>query len=146
MEAYELLRGGAPFVADTSAWWRAISLPGDLGSLLQDAVRDDRLWITPIVRMEILYSARSSSEYAELELELDALRILRNDRAVADAAMNALSELAERSDGYHRVPLTDALIAAAAAEHGGLAVLHRDAHFDRLAETLAFQSVELPGT
>jgi predicted nucleic acid-binding protein len=59
--------------------------------------------------------------------------------------MNALSELAERSDGYHRVPLTDALIAAAAAEHGGLAVLHRDAHFDRLAETLAFQSIELPG-
>jgi predicted nucleic acid-binding protein len=41
--------------------------------------------------------------------------------------------------------LTDALIAAAAAEHGGLAVLHRDAHFDRLAETLAFDSVTLPG-
>jgi len=43
------------------------------------------------------------------------------------------------------VPLTDALIAVAAAEHGGLAVLHRDAHFDRLAEILAFQSVTLPG-
>jgi predicted nucleic acid-binding protein len=145
VEPHELLRGDVPFVADTSAWWRAIALPGDLGSLLQSAVRDDRLWITPIVRMEILYSARTSSEHAALELELDALRILRNDRGVADAAMNALSELAERSDGYHRVPLTDALIAAAAAEHGGLAVLHRDAHFDRLAETLAFQSVELPG-
>ncbi len=145
MQADELLRGDAPFVADTSAWWRASTLPGDLSALLQNAVREDRLLITPIVRIEILYSARTSSEYLELELELDALRILRSDRAVADAAMSALGELAGRSDGYHRVPLTDALIAAAASEHGGLAVLHRDAHFDRLAETLAFESVALPG-
>jgi predicted nucleic acid-binding protein len=71
---------------------------------------------------------------------------LRNDRAVADAATGAIGELAKHSDGYHRVPITDALIAAAAAEHGGLAVLHRDAHFDRLAEVLAFESIELPGT
>jgi predicted nucleic acid-binding protein len=145
VNADELLRGDAPFVADTSAWWRAARLPGSLGSLLQDAVRDDRFWITPIVRMEILYSARTSAEFVALELELDALRILRNDRAVADAAMGALAELAERGDGYHRVPLTNALIAAAAAEHGGLAVLHRDAHFGRLAEVLAFESVALPG-
>ncbi len=95
--------------------------------------------------MEILYSARSSAEYVALEMELDALRILRNDRAVADAAMGAIAELAERGDGYHRLPLTDALVAAAAAEHGGLAVLHRDAHFGRLEEVLAFQSVSLPG-
>ena len=70
---------------------------------------------------------------------------LRNDRAVADAAMGALRELASRRDGYHRVPVTDALIAAAAADHGALVVLHRDAHFDRLAEVLAFKSVVLPG-
>jgi predicted nucleic acid-binding protein len=95
--------------------------------------------------MEILYSARTSSEYAELEHELDALRILHNDRAVADAATSAIRELAARTDGYHRVPPTDALIAAAAAEHGGLAVLHRDVHFDRLAEVLSLQSVPLPG-
>lgn len=144
MDAGEL-RGDEPFVADTSAWWRAATLPDDLGSLLGQAVLDDRFWITPIVRMEILYSARTSSEFVALESELDALRILRNDRAVADAAASALGELAERSDGYHRVPPTDALIAAAAAEHGGLAVLHRDTHFDRLAEVLAFQSIQLPG-
>ncbi len=144
MDAGELLRGDAPFVADTSAWWRAASLPSDLGARLERAILDDRFWITPIVRMEILYSARTSAEYTALERELDALRILRNDRAVADAAMSAYRELAERRSGYHRVPLTDALIAAAAAEHGGLAVLHRDAHFDRLAEVLAFQSVALP--
>jgi predicted nucleic acid-binding protein len=114
--------------------------------LIKAAVADERLWTTPIVRMEILYSARSTSEYIALETELDALRILRNDRAVADAAMSAIGELAEHSDGYHRVPLTDALIATAAAEHGGIAVLHRDTHFNKLAEVLAFENVELPGS
>ena len=146
MDAVELLLGDAPFIADTSAWWRFSSLPAELAGLIKAAVADERLWTTPIVRMEILYSARSTSEYIELETELDALRILRNDRAVTDAAMSAIGELAERSDGYHRVPLTNVLIAAAAAEHGGVAVLHRDTHFDKLAEVLTFENVELPGT
>jgi predicted nucleic acid-binding protein len=146
VDATELLRSDQPFIADTSAWWRIATLPEDLGALVQEAIHDDRMWITPIVRMEILYSARGTSEYLALEAELDALRILRNDRAVADAAMSAFGELAEHSDGYHRVPVTDALIAAAAAEHGGLAVLHRDAHFDKLAEVLVFQCIQLPGT
>lgn len=39
--------------------------------------------------MEILDSARTSAEHAALEAELDALRIVRNDRAVTDAAMRA---------------------------------------------------------
>jgi predicted nucleic acid-binding protein len=141
VDAAELLRGDAPFIVDTSAWWRFSSLPS---TLVDKAIVDDRLWITPIVRMEILYSARSTTEYTAVETELDGFRILRNDRAVTDAAMSALGELAQRSDGYHRVPLTDALIAAAAAEHGGIAVLHRDTHFDKLAEVLAFENVELP--
>jgi predicted nucleic acid-binding protein len=143
VDALQLLSGDANFVADTSAWWRAVTPPEQLAELMHAAILADRMLITPIVRMEILYSARTSSEYAALEAELDALRALRNDRAVADAATGAMRELAARSDGYHRVPPTDALIAAAAAEHGGLAVLHRDAHFDRLAEVLVFESVEL---
>ncbi len=145
MDVLELLRGEAPFVADISAWWRFSSLPGELTGLIQAAVVAERMWITPIVRMEVLYSARSSSEYIAFETDLDALRILRNDRAVTNAAMGAIGELAQRSDGYHRVPFTDALIAAAAAEHGAVAVLHHDAHFDKLAEILTFQGIQLPG-
>lgn len=146
MDAVELLQGDAPFVADTSAWWRFSSLSAALAGLVKQAMDEDRLWITPIVRMEILYSARSTSEYTAVEAALDGFRILRNDRAVVDAAMSAIGELAEHGDGYHRVPLTDALIAAAAAEHGGVAVLHRDTHFDKLAEALVFENVELPGS
>lgn len=82
MDAGQLLRGDVPFVADTSAWWRAARLPSGLGALVEQALLDDRFWITPIVRMEILYSPRTSSEFAALERELDALRIPRNDRTV----------------------------------------------------------------
>ncbi|MGA9874385.1 MAG: PIN domain-containing protein [Solirubrobacteraceae bacterium] len=146
MDVLELLSGEVPFVADTSAWWRFSSLPDELAGLIQAAVAAERMWITPIVRMEILYSARSSTEYIAFETDLDALRILRNDRAVTNAAMSAIGELAERSDGYHRVPFTDALIAAAAAEHGGVALLHRDTHFEKLAEVLTFQGVQLPAS
>jgi predicted nucleic acid-binding protein len=103
VDAAELLRGDVPFIVDTSAWWRFSSLPSEL---VEEAIVDDRLWITPIVRMEILYSARNSTEYIAFETELDGFRILRNDRAVTDAAMSAIGELAQHSDGYHRVPLT----------------------------------------
>jgi predicted nucleic acid-binding protein len=144
VDAAELLRADRLFVADTSAWWRVPALPVPLRALVQDAIREDRMVMTPVARMEILYSARTSAEYAALDTQLSTLRMLRNDRAAADAAMAALEELAGRNDGYHRVPVTDALIAAAAADQGGLAVLHRDAHFDRLAEVLAFESVALP--
>ncbi len=30
------------------------------------------------------------------------------------------------------------------AQHGGIALLHRDTHFDKLAEVLTFENVELP--
>jgi predicted nucleic acid-binding protein len=121
VEAVELLEGDEPFIADTSAWWRFSSLPAEVAGLVKQAIGDDRLWITPIVRMEILYSTRSTSEYAAVETELDGFRILRNDR-------------------------TDALIAAAAAEHGAIALLHRDTHFDKLTEVLTFENVELPAS
>jgi predicted nucleic acid-binding protein len=60
VDAVELLEGDAPFIADTSAWWRFSSLPPVLAGLVKQAIGDDRLWITPIVRMEILYSTRST--------------------------------------------------------------------------------------
>lgn len=67
MDARELLRTDASFIADTSAWWRIPALPHEFAELLERAILADRLLITPIVRMEILYSARSSTEYLALE-------------------------------------------------------------------------------
>jgi len=52
VDALELLRADDAFVADTSAWWRALALPEILGQLVQDAIRGDGMVMMPNVRME----------------------------------------------------------------------------------------------
>ena len=94
MDATELLSGDRLFVADTSAWWRVPALPRPLRTLVQDAIPDDRMVIDAGGSYGDLYSARTSAEYAALDTQLSTLRMLRNDRAAADAAMAALEELA----------------------------------------------------
>jgi hypothetical protein len=42
VDAFELLRSDDTFVADTSAWWRVLTLPENLGQLLQDATQSAR--------------------------------------------------------------------------------------------------------
>ncbi len=79
MDAAELLNGGASFVIDTSAWWRVEVLPPELLRPLRRATMEDRMLITPVVRMQILYSARTSAEYLAYDAELSGLRMLRND-------------------------------------------------------------------
>jgi hypothetical protein len=53
VDAAELLSGDGLFVADTSAWWRMPALPPPLRALVQQAIRDDRMLLTPVTRMEI---------------------------------------------------------------------------------------------
>jgi hypothetical protein len=52
VDAGELLRSDASFVADTSAWWRVASLPTELRALVSNAILEERFWITPIVRSQ----------------------------------------------------------------------------------------------
>lgn len=77
VNAGELLRGDAPFVADTSAWWRVASLTNELGALVSSAVLEERFWITPIVR---------SSQAPELRVPLTRSPTARAFRGLPDAA------------------------------------------------------------
>lgn len=106
------------------------------------AVRDGRLYRSPILELEVLYSARNAREHAELREELEALRPLELSTAIMDAALDAQAELAQHAAGFHRLPHQDYVVAAIAAAHG-VGVLHYDADFDRLTEysSLAFDSV-----
>lgn len=129
---------GGPWVVDTSAWARAAhpairdrwKAAADAGELIGHAV----------VTLELLFDAR---DHPEVERVADALASLRQaplTRAVADAAIGAVRELAAAGTaGSHRVRVPDALVAAAAADRG-YGVLHYDAHFDRLAGPLGFAS------
>jgi predicted nucleic acid-binding protein len=122
---------GKLLLADKSALERATPEALELGEICLCAV----------VRLEMLYSARSASEYERIEDDLAVFRELRTDAETIATAVSAHRELGQR--GRHRVPIPDLLIAACAAQHQA-AVLHFDRHYDVLADVLPFESVRLP--
>ena len=118
-------------LADKSALERATSETLELGEVCTCAV----------VRLEMLYSARSTSEYQQIEEDLAAFRDLRMDAETLAIAITAHRELGQR--GRHRLPIPDLLIAACAQQHQA-AVLHLDRHYDVLAEVLSFEPICMP--
>lgn len=121
----------ALILLDKSAWVRGGPGLLDYGELCMCA----------ITRMEILYSARSSADFATLQHDLGAYRDLRIDHATLTGAESAQRELADR--GAHRASLPDLLIGACAQQHGA-DVLHTDRHYDALAAIFGFRSIRLP--
>jgi predicted nucleic acid-binding protein len=102
---------------------------------------DAELCLCPVIRMELLYSARSALEYARMRERLDRdFRSLRMDAETFEIADSAQRELAER--GQHRIPIPDLLIGACAHQHAA-GVLHVDRHYDVLAHVLTIDSVRL---
>ena len=99
---------------------------------------DDELCVCAMTRLELLYSARTADDYAQLEQDLAEFRDLRMDAETFAIALTAQRELAAR--GRHRVSLPDLLIAACAQQHAA-GELHVDRHFDTLTDVLAFDAV-----
>lgn len=129
---------GRSYVADNSAWSNAAN------PAVKDewtaALRNRQIATCPIVKLELLYSARDGSDFDSLDAMLGSLRDLPITRSVTNAALAALRRLAHVQPLRHRsVKLPDLLIAAA-AQDGAIGVLHYDAHFDLLAEVLEFES------
>jgi len=101
---------------------------------------DAELCLCAITRLEVLFSARSRSDYGALEELLDAFRHLRMDVETFAVAVAAQRELAAL--GQHRIPIPDLLIAACAQQHAA-DVLHVGRHFDTLAPVLGFRALRL---
>lgn len=98
---------------------------------------DDELCLCSVIRLELLYSARSPDDYESKEADLAGYRDLRVNAETHAIALTAQRELAQR--GEHRVPVPDLLIAACAQQHGA-DVLHVDRHYDALTQVLSFRS------
>jgi predicted nucleic acid-binding protein len=130
--------GGRVLIADTSAWARASDPLVRLEWAA--ALRAGQIATCSIVTLELLYSARNAQELAILESEQALLRDVPVTVSAQRAAIGSLRELAAHGAGQHRVPIADALIAAA-AQDAGVDVLHYDRHYDRLAQVLGFASV-----
>lgn len=137
--------GELPLVVDTSAWARAHHQP--VRKRWRQALLEDRLRISPAVRLEILLTARNGAAFDDLAEELSALVGAPLTPTVMRSAQSAMRALAHRSAGAQRLPVVDYLLAAAAQEISA-AVLHYDRDFDTLSNVLAFESVWLatPGS
>ena len=84
-----------------------------------------------VVDLDVLYSTRNHEEHERARSRrARAYRQVELTEAVFRRAIQVQGLLARR--GQHRMPIPD-LIIAAAAEAAGIAVMHYDSDFDRIA-------------
>jgi len=129
---------GRVFIADSSAWSNA-NHP-NVRDEWADALRSEQIATCPVVKLELLYSARDGDDYDRLDEILAALRDVPITRSVTNAALAALRRLAHIEPRYQRSVKFPDLLVAAAAQDAAVGVLHYDHHYDRLAEVLEFES------
>jgi predicted nucleic acid-binding protein len=128
---------GVPLVIDSSAWNRQ-RVPRVRERW--NGTNDAELFAScPVAALEILTVTRDEDEFVEAEGAFSAIPQAPVTASVCRAALAAARDLR----GSRRLPATDYLIAAAAAERG-FGVIHADRHFDLLATVLEFESVRLP--
>ena len=132
------------YLADKSAFEQQRHSEPAAG-LLRALAADGALYMTEIVALELLYSARNVEDYETRRNDLGALPWLRLSEAVAARALDIQHQLA--GIGQHRRPIPDLLVAATALEHDAT-VLHYDHDFDLIAEStgLSARWIIPPGT
>jgi predicted nucleic acid-binding protein len=118
------------YLADTSAWTN-FHKSLDSERRWTQLVTGDQIEMTEPVRLELLRSARSYAEFANLTSIFDAFRPAPVNRDIWKRAMEVFDLLAQR--GTHRgVSMADLLVAAS-AEHFSSTVLHYDKDFELIA-------------
>lgn len=120
----------AQYLADKSAWSRMNKAV--VADRLAPLIEQGLVGTCGILDLELLVSARSGSEHAQLRIERRySMERLSMPDEIWDRAIEVQGELAHA--GQHRaVKLPDLLIAATAERHD-VTVLHYDADFDRIA-------------
>ncbi|WP_320670467.1 PIN domain nuclease [Patulibacter defluvii] len=121
----------ATFLIDKSAFARRRTRP-EVGAVIDSMVTSGQVATCGIVDLEVLYSARDPSSYADLATAMRAWPRVPLTEAVVDRALAVQGTLAKRSQ--HRGAKLPDLLIAACAESAGLTVLHYDADFDLIAE------------
>ena len=119
------------FLADKSALTRRESRP-EVQQVLEPLLVAGEIASCGIIDLELLYSARDRATYRAAAEATRGMPRVAVDNASVERALEVQAMLAERSQ-HRAVPLPDLLVAAC-AEHAGLAVLHYDADFDRIAK------------
>jgi len=121
-------------LADTSAWvWsRRVAFP-ELRDAFDAALVDGDLATCDMVRLDLLYSARNASEFAEIREELGALDDCPIGKDQWERALWVYERLSARGGAHQRSVKHPDLLIAAAAETADIAVLHYDEDYDHIA-------------
>lgn len=121
----------ATFLVDKSALARR-QTRAKVREVLDPLLLEGEVATCGIVDLEVLYSASSPSNYRATAESLRGMPRIAVDESAIERALEVQAKLADRSQ-HRAVPLPDLLVAAC-AERGGLAVLHYDADFERIAK------------
>ena len=121
-------------LADTSAssWSPRRAYP-DLRRGFDEALVEGELATCDMVRLELLHSARSAREFTAIREELTALTDCPIHKDQWDRALWVYEQLSRRGGTFQRSVKHPDLLIAAAAEAAGVAVLHYDEDYDRIA-------------
>jgi predicted nucleic acid-binding protein len=125
------------YLADKSALARA-HVPS-VGERLEPLFLGGDIATCGIVDLEVLFSARTSRDYAAILADHRSLPHVDVGERGIERAIEVQAALARK--GQHRGVTIPDLLIAAAAEAAGLCVLHYDADFDLVA-TVTRQPVE----
>ena len=121
-------------LADTSAWIvsRRAEQP-DVRADFDERVRNGEIATCDMVRLELLYSARTPAEYAQLAESLEALPDCPIGKPEWQRALDVYRALAERGAKHQRQVKHADLLIAAAAEAAGVEILHYDQDYEVVA-------------
>jgi predicted nucleic acid-binding protein len=121
-----------PALIDTSVWLFALRkdfIP-EIRSRVDDLLRNNLVFTTGIINLELLSGAKTDSEFERLKDRLMTLDDIITDDIIWDKASVLAFKL--RRKGI-TVPHTDILIAACAISEGCV-LLHADNHFNIIAQ------------
>jgi predicted nucleic acid-binding protein len=119
------------FLVDKSALARR-QTRAEVREALDPLLLEGALATCGIIDLEMLYSASSPATYSALVEALSGMPRVPLDDDDVERALEVQAKLAKRSQ-HRAVPLPDLLVAAC-AERAGLAILHYDADYDRIAK------------
>jgi predicted nucleic acid-binding protein len=121
-------------LADTSAWVWTRVVGDDLRREFDAAVVEQGIAICDMVRFELLHSAQSATEFRALRQDLQALPNCPIAEEQWLRALDVYEKLADQGGLHHRAVKHPDLLIAAAAESAGVAVVHYDEDYDRIAQ------------
>lgn len=120
-------------LADTSAWWWSARVGGALRREFDESVVDGQVATCDMVRLELLHSARNIDEFRMTRTDLDHLPDCPLSTEQWRRALDVYEALAGEGGKHQRSVKHPDLLIAAAAEAAGVAVLHYDEDYDRIA-------------